>query len=271
MRLNILLAILSTIVITLAGANEVDSASSSSFCLEWLDNILLIVHSYYLDLPIGYVIVFLVVLFSSTIVFFKSEEKVSLPGSDGEHKMQEAFKTVDKAKDFYNRQMLDYLAPDMQSFLAKQEMMFIATSDAHGECDSSFRSGEAGFVQVIDEKRVVYAEYKGNGVLASAGNISENPHIGLLFIDFFENKVGMHVNGKARLINEDELVSLMNKDTSKKEKTIHTSSNQKNVFWILIDVEEAYIHCSKNIPILQKANESVQKGKIRPVDFFNIG
>ena len=260
MKLNILLAILSTIVITL----------SSSFYLEWLDDILLIVHSYYLDLPIGYVILFLVVLFSSTIVLFKSKKKTSLPGSHGEHKMQEAFKTQDKAKDFYNRQMLDYLAPDMQSFLAKQEMMFIATSDAHGECDSSFRSGEAGFVMVIDEKRVVYAEYKGNGVLASAGNISENPHIGLLFIDFFKNKVGMHINGKAKIINEAELISLMNKDTSKNEKTIHTSTNQKNVFWILIDVEEAYIHCSKNIPILQKVNESVQKGKIRPVDFFNL-
>ena len=243
----------------------------SSFYFGWLFSISAIVISYYFDLPTGYTIVFSGALLSASIVLLSSGKKSSLPGSDGEHKMQEAFKTQDKAEDFYNRQMLDYLAPDMQSFLAKQEMMFIATSDAHGECDSSFRSGEAGFVMVIDEKRVVYADYKGNGVLASAGNISENPHIGLLFIDFFENKVGMHVNGKAKIINEAELISLMSKDASGKEKTIHASSNQKNVFWILVDVEEAYIHCSKNIPILQKANESVQKGKIRPVDFFNIG
>lgn len=270
MHLNILLAILSTITITLVEAHEVENTIPFHFCFEWFYNVVAIVSSYYLGLPIGYIILFLVVLLSSTIVFFKSEKKASLPGSDGEHKMQEVFNTQDKAKDFYNRQMLDYLAPEMQSFLAKQEMMFIATSDAHGECDSSFRSGEAGFVMLIDEKRVVYADYKGNGVLASAGNISENPHIGLLFIDFFENKVGMHINGKATIINEDELISLMGSSTYSQKKNIHTSANQKNVFWTLVEIEEAYIHCSKNIPILQKTNESPQKGKVHPVDFFNL-
>lgn len=194
----------------------------------------------------------------------------TLPGSEGEHKMQEVFKTEEKAKDFYNKQMRDYLAPDMQLFIEKQEMMFVATSDAHGECDSSFRSGEAGFVTVIDEKRVIYADYKGNGVLASVGNILENPHIGLLFIDFFENKVGLHVNGKAKMINEEDVNSLLNNSTYNKGKTIHTSANQKNVFWVLVDVEEAYIHCSKNIPILQKTDQLIQKGKTRPIDFFNL-
>ena len=198
------------------------------------------------------------------------DENNNLPGSHGEHNMQELFKTKEKAKSFYNRQMLDFLAPDMQIFIEKQEMMFIATSDANGECDSSFRSGKAGFVTVIDEKKIVYADYKGNGVLASVGNISENPHIGILFVDFFKNKVGLHVNGKAKMINERELVSLLSNSTYSKEKKIHTSSNQKNVFWILVDVEEAYIHCSKNIPILENTDESAQKGKTRPVDFFNL-
>lgn len=193
-----------------------------------------------------------------------------LPGSDGEHIMQSIYKTQNKAKDFYNRQMLDYLAQHMKVFIEKQEMMFVATSDAKGECDNSFRSGAAGFVRVIDDKRVVYAEYKGNGVLASAGNISENPHIGLLFIDFFKNKVGLHVNGKAKIINEEELLTLLNNSTHNKDKKIHTSSHQKNVFWVLVDVEEAYIHCSKNIPILEKAKNLSKENEVRPIDFFNL-
>ena len=63
-------------------------------------------------------------------------------------------------------------------------MFFLATADGHGECDVSFRAGEAGFVHVLDEKILVYPEYRGNGVMASLGNITENPHAGLLFIDF---------------------------------------------------------------------------------------
>lgn len=198
------------------------------------------------------------------------EKHKDLPGSDGEHNMQELFKTKDKAKDFYNRQMLNYLAPDMQSFIEKQEMMFIATSDSKGECDNSFRSGEAGFVTVIDENKIVYADYKGNGVLASAGNISENPHIGILFVDFFKDKVGLHVNGKARMIHEEELLFILSNSAYRKDKKVHTSMNQKNVFWILVDVEEAYIHCSKNIPVLKKVDDSVEKGINRSVDFFNL-
>jgi len=42
-----------------------------------------------------------------------------LPGSNGEHKMQEEFNTQNKAKSFYDTQMLDYLAPHMQTFIEK--------------------------------------------------------------------------------------------------------------------------------------------------------
>lgn len=70
----------------------------------------------------------------------------------------------------------------MIAFLARQEMMFVATADAKGESDSSFRAGHAGFVKALDERTVAYPEYRGNGVMASLGNISENPRVGLLFV-----------------------------------------------------------------------------------------
>ena len=47
----------------------------------------------------------------------------------------------------------------------------------------SFRFGEAGFVMVVDEHHLIYPEYKGNGLMASMGNMTENPNIGLPFID----------------------------------------------------------------------------------------
>ena len=96
--------------------------------------------------------------------------------------------------------MLDHLTPLMREFIERMTMAFIATSDAHGECDSSFRAGPPGFMRVIDEKTVMWPEYKGNGVMASMGNINENGYVGLLFVDFFETAVGLHVNGTATVV-----------------------------------------------------------------------
>lgn len=250
----------------------------SAFVYGWAFALSAITVSYLLDLPTGYSIVFigsLATIFAIMLLSGNSSSSIdemskSLPGSEGEHQMQEHFDTRDKAEDFYGRQMLSYLAPSMQAFIASQEMVFIATADKNGECDSSFRSGEAGFITVIDEKRVVYADYKGNGVLASVGNISENPHIGMLFVDFFSDKVGLHVNGKASVLDEKSLLSLLEASSFDKARASYLSSKNKTVFWVLVEVEEAYIHCSKNIPILKKETDAREIKKERPVDYFRL-
>ena len=54
------------------------------------------------------------------------------------------------------------LTPSMQAFVTKQEMMFVGTADRHGEADTSFRAGLAGFIRVLDEKTLAYPEYRGN-------------------------------------------------------------------------------------------------------------
>lgn len=125
------------------------------------------------------------------------------PGSSGEHQAQEAFGSTRKALAFYNKQMLDFLNPLMRQFIGAQEMVFIATADVHGECDASFRAGLPGFVLVLGERTLAYPEYRGNGVLASVGNIGENGHVGMIFIDFFQSTVGLHVNGKARIVDNE--------------------------------------------------------------------
>ena len=122
------------------------------------------------------------------------------PGSQGEHVLQEKLGTVKRANAFYDNQVLDHLTPLMREFIERMQMAFIATSDAHGECDSSFRAGPPGFMRVIDEQTVMWPEYKGNGVMASMGNIAENGYVGLLFVDFFETAVGLHVNGTATVV-----------------------------------------------------------------------
>ena len=197
---------------------------------------------------------------------------MQLPGSKGEHQLQEELGTTRKARAFYNQQMLDYLNPFMREFISSQQMVFIATSDSKGECDCSFRSGLPGFVQVLDEKTLAYPEYRGNGVLASLGNIRENPNIGMIFIDFFENTIGLHVNGKAEVIKNEELLQKDNL-TEGIIRHIQDTGGRKPEYWVMVQIDEAYIHCSKHIPLLKNMDKEIHWGtdqkKYKGGNFFN--
>lgn len=197
-----------------------------------------------------------------------------LPGSKGEKVLQQSFNTTKDALAFYNKQVITHISPLMQDFIEKQEMMFISTSDANGECDASFRAGKAGFVMVLDKHHLLYPEYKGNGVMASMGNISENPNIGLLFLDFFETKVGLHVNGKSRIILKENISSVLEAFSHANDKLKANKDKLKIVSYVLIEVEEAYIHCSLHIPVLKKADPSEYEKKFpkysKGGDAFNV-
>ena len=184
---------------------------------------------------------------------------VALPGSDGEHELQEKYDTALRAQAFYRNQVLGYLNSLMQTFVTKQEMMFIGTADKHGEADTSFRAGLPGFIRVLDEKTLAYPEYRGNGVMSSLGNISENPHVGLLFVDFTESKIGLHVNGRARIVENDEFLRDASASAPVRE-DILAATGRGPERWVVVSVVEAYIHCSKHIPRMQKIDEGIHWG-----------
>ncbi|WHZ00995.1 pyridoxamine 5'-phosphate oxidase family protein [Neobacillus sp. YX16] len=192
--------------------------------------------------------------------------------SKGEHLLQERYGTTKKASTFYENQMLNYLNEQMTEFISKQGMVFIATADSSGNCDSSFKAGSVGFVRVIDKKTLIYPEYKGNGVMASLGNIIENPHIGLMFIDFFEQNIGLHVNGKASIIENRELTSL--KLSEKIINDIKEKEGNRPERWVIIKIDETYIHCSKHIPMLKQIDKKIYWGtddeKQKGGDFFKV-
>jgi uncharacterized protein len=157
-----------------------------------------------------------------------------------EKSLQIEYGSTIRADRFENNQKIDYLNESMINFISKQKIAFIATSDKNGNCDNSIRTGPDGFLKVINSKTIYYPEYRGNGVYASLGNILENPHIGILIIDFFESTIGLHINGKAEILNS----------TSEVEDALAER-------WVKITVEEAYIHCSKHIPKLQILNKPI--------------
>ncbi|WP_067597181.1 pyridoxamine 5'-phosphate oxidase family protein [Nocardiopsis listeri] len=170
----------------------------------------------------------------------------SVPGSGGERHVQAVMGTTERADRFYRDQMLDHLNPAMKEFVARQEMLFVATADAQGECDSSFRSGPPGFVHVIDDHTLAYPEYRGNGVFASAGNVVQNPHIGLMFLDFERDRIGLHVNGRVKVTEDERLRSHVPR------LPLPQVPGQRALMWMVVRVEEAYIHCRKHIPHLRR-------------------
>lgn len=181
------------------------------------------------------------------------------PGSQGERVLQKQYGSVDRANDFYDTQMRNHLNDRMVKLIERQEMMFIATSDAKGECDSSFRAGFPGFVVVLDDKTLIYPEYRGNGVYASLGNISENPHVGILFVDFFDSTIGLHVNGKAKVIDSEQMMQCVAAAETVFE-PMQVVGRPQPERWVQVTVEEAYIHCAKHVPRLEKVEKKIHWG-----------
>ncbi|TKC18800.1 pyridoxamine 5'-phosphate oxidase family protein [Robertmurraya kyonggiensis] len=193
-----------------------------------------------------------------------------MTGYNGERHLQQKYNTNKRAEAFYANQMIDFLNDVMKDFMANQKMVFISTADSKGECDSSFRAGDAGFVRFIDRKTLCYPEYRGNGVMASLGNISENPHIGVLFIDF-EKGIGLHVNGNATIVENNELKKWMSEERATEIMELEGNRPER---WVFIDVEEAYIHCSKHIPKLQQVDKEIHWGTddevLKGGDYFKV-
>ncbi|MFJ7956330.1 pyridoxamine 5'-phosphate oxidase family protein [Streptomyces sp. NPDC096319] len=172
--------------------------------------------------------------------------RTSRPGSGGEHLVQQRMGTAERADRFYAEQVLDRLNPRMREFVTRQEMFFLATADRRGECDNTFRAGPPGFLHVLDDTTLTYPEYRGNGVHASLGNIEENPHVGVLMVDFLRDRIGLHVNGRADVV-ADEVMR-----RSHPALPVDPVPGRRALVWVVITVEEAYIHCAKHIPHLQR-------------------
>jgi predicted pyridoxine 5'-phosphate oxidase superfamily flavin-nucleotide-binding protein len=195
-----------------------------------------------------------------------STDAATVPGSRGERQLQCAYGSEERAARFYADQVRDRLLPAMIDFVARMEMVFVATSDGGGECDASLRAGPPGFVQVLDERHLAYPEYRGNGVHASLGNITENPHVGLLMVDFVRDVIGLHVNGRARIVDDAELRA------DYPGLPEDAAPGRRAARWVLVTVTEAYIHCRKHIPRMAKVSEQRAWGTDDPAskggDYF---
>ncbi|GAA4812018.1 pyridoxamine 5'-phosphate oxidase family protein [Nocardioides caeni] len=113
---------------------------------------------------------------------------------------------------FDTRRLADRLGgvagDDLTAFsdwIAARDMFFLATADAAGQPQSSYKGGDPGFVRVVDATTLAFPVYDGNGMFLSVGNITENPLVGLLFIDFSDGS-RLRLTGEASIDPDDPLL-----------------------------------------------------------------
>jgi uncharacterized protein len=90
-------------------------------------------------------------------------------------------------------------------FIESRALFFLATADAEGRPDCSYKGGDPGFVRVTGAGELAFPSYDGNGMFRSLGNVLVNPAVALLFIDFEQPK-RLRVNGRAIILDNDPLL-----------------------------------------------------------------
>ncbi len=99
----------------------------------------------------------------------------------------------------------DEISGSHRAFIEARDMFFLATADADGVPQCSYKGGEPGFVSVVDDHTIAFPVYDGNGMFLSMGNVMTNPHVGILFVDF-ETGTRLRFNGHARIEEDDPLL-----------------------------------------------------------------
>ena len=98
----------------------------------------------------------------------------------------------------------DEIGDAHRAFIEARDLFFIATADADGQPQCSYKGGEPGFVRVLDPRTLAFPVYDGNGMFLTAGNVAANPKVGMLFVDF-ETGSRLRLNGVASVDLDDPL------------------------------------------------------------------
>ena len=121
----------------------------------------------------------------------------------GMRQLQDRFDTRRLADRLDERLGRSTFRDDDRAFIESRTMFFIATADAEGRPDCSYKGGDPGFVRVTAGDELVFPDYDGNGMFKSLGNLAANPHVGLLFIAMGERPQRLRVNGRAEVVRDD--------------------------------------------------------------------
>src|SRR5476649_2810379 len=134
-------------------------------------------------------------------------DAMSIMYHDGNRQLQDRFdsrRISDKLEEKLTRTAF---SADDKAFIESAAYFFLATADAQGRPDCSFKGGVPGFVRLTGACELAFPDYDGNGMFKSLGNLLVNANVGLLFIDLHERPRRLRVNGAATVSREDPLLA----------------------------------------------------------------
>jgi hypothetical protein len=125
---------------------------------------------------------------------------------DGNRRFQDQFDSRRIADRLEQKLMRTAFTEDDKAFIESRILFFLATADAAGRPTCNHKGGAAGFVRVVAPDELAFPDFDGNGMFLNIGNISVNPGVGLLFIDF-EKPKRLRVDGSASVSRDDPLLA----------------------------------------------------------------
>jgi uncharacterized protein len=128
--------------------------------------------------------------------------------------------------------IIDHLDGHCRDFIARSPFVLVATADERGNCDVSPKGGPAGFVSVLDEKRLAIPDAPGNRLVYSLRNVAAGGRAGLLFVIPGMEET-LRVNGQAWLTRDPAVLQPL------------AAGAKPPKVAIGVEVEEAFLHCAK--------------------------
>src|SRR2546423_2143629 len=131
----------------------------------------------------------------------------------------------------------DSVTPELAAFMAEQDTAFLGTAAADGAPYIQHRGGPKGFIKIVDQRTLGFADYRGNRQYITLGNLSENDRAYLFLIDF-SRRQRIKLWGRARVVeNDDALVA----------KLFDHGYKAKPERIILFTIEAWDVNCSQHI------------------------
>ena len=96
----------------------------------------------------------------------------------------------------------DRITPDLAEFVAAQRSVYLGTASAAGQPYIQHRGGPPGFLRVVDDTHLGFADLRGNQQYITLGNLAENPHAFLFLIDY-TNARRVKLCGTAKVVEDD--------------------------------------------------------------------
>ncbi len=125
---------------------------------------------------------------------------------EGNRRLQDRFESRRISDRLEEKLTRTAFTPDDTTFIESLPYFFLATADAAGRPDCSFKGGLPGFVRVTGPSELAFPDYDGNGMFKSLGNLAANPHVGLLFIGLHDKPKRLRINGSAVMSRDDPLL-----------------------------------------------------------------